>query len=1299
MTMKTKKKIKFHILRNNRGSSIVFALGVLTVILIVVMLFASRAKVSSSVSAIQLENQAVRALAKSLIPRIMLTINESPEVQDQILFSSIYDHSQNDRGADSLSRNYDTHNLYTYDWLWKLEHPAHINFVPTKLNQANNINSLGTFAFYREGKYGPEFTTSDPFLPTWQYILDIPSPGNENEDGNEKEINGDIPYNDAKDRRNVIARFAYIIVPKVAHLNPNAIADHTNCKRLSSASIKIADHANCDKCARKLGNSAAELMFPPISGSAETADMKNLGDGYYMDSPIANAFQKNEKIKWSEIKDFRTDIGDESALIDWDAADDDITKYVNNRNTVTRFMEIDEVGDREAFWSDDGYKENGELLGKGDGYRDHLEFYHRFNMRRTDWEYLTVDDIKQMPKPYDSDNSADLEEPGIAPGKDARKNFDTGGIAWLANWKDGGDWENKDRTQNQVIANLLNYCSPPTRPVVSDVAPKNWKKIENVNEEKPSYTGLKRTLYINEYYYDLQFRPEVAADYTGETDNKTEIDVTYTLNSEFMVELVDMYLNTLGDKNNNPVKFNETMNRPDFSTYHPEIYGTLKFDYYDPTLVKDDQGKIIPRGWVTQEYSIHEEDTSVTGTSTPKKEHLKGLEFTRFEDAKETEPYEPVAETDRKYGYYGYFAAKEIQIKINRFSISGKVTEDDIYKNAVTLKAEDDPDYEGQKIQTKPAIQNVVLKIDKILLYRTPTEDEDSYLKWRKNNQEKDPAEYSKPEHRTFPDEDDAPDKKEYVDCAHISDGNFAEKPARPSVFNKDNDLFAICGDREVIDPRQNLRLKDWDGYAESKNKPLSDTAYTYKVYTSQNAYDKKNKLHTMPIQTYAGNGEQQVKDDVTGTNKVLTKSNSEGPKKSKSDTLKHDPEATNDPAWKMERGIKVQPFDLDSHISTAFIRHAVLRRAGNNTTDTQQPLVEHPMESLWELGAIHRGSKWQTLNISKSPEYYTAEGFIKQGADAYNDGDGPILDQVKMTNDCISYGKVNLVRHVDPIVRNTVIGALFRDMPVHRGGYYPAQGLDDSGNENKNLFPNKDYKNEPLMYRIYDKEDTRDEKNMTVKRNEKEEKQYEYLYYVDALYKVLYPPTEKEQLKCINKKDARPFRRTDFLAASKGTKTKEDKLHPIRQFGEEFTTDAREEQIIGRTVNLMKVDSTVNGATAILLVQMIKDSGPATVFKDWNGDGKIDDQDADDNRKNHTTQLLSGYRRFSDRDSNDKAFFLPPEEQKEKIHTKDLTSTGGKGTYQNGADTITGEVKVAVTLEFDTAKQKWKMVKYEYAE
>ena len=140
------------------------------------------------------------------------------------------------------------------------------------------------------------------------------------------------------------------------------------------------------------------------------------------------------------------------------------------------------------------------------------------------------------------------------------------------------------------------------------------------------------------------------------------------------------------------------------------------------------------------------------------------------------------------------------------------------------------------------------------------------------------------------------------------------------------------------------------------------------------------------------------------------------------------------------------------------------------------------------------------------------------------------------------------------------------------------------------------------------------------------------------------------------------------------------------------------EEQIIGRTVNLMKIDSAVKGATAILVVQTLKDSGNnVTVFRDWNSDGKISaaNKASDAEKESMIGQLQSGYRRFTDLDDDDKPFYQPPDHNTEKV----MTGPRGKGTYQNGADTITGETKVIVTLDFDTATQKWKMVKYEYAE
>lgn len=1275
--MKTKKNSRFHILRNNRGSSIVCALGVLTVILIVVMLFASKAKVSSTISAIQLENQTARALAKSLIPRIMLTINNSPEVQDQILYTSIYDSDEH--------RGYASNQLYSYDWLWKLEHPAHIKFTMTERGDKGAITSMGTFAYYSDSNgRGPKFEETRPYVPTWQYILDIPAPKHESS------IDGSLPYR----TRNAIARFAYIIIPKIAHLNPNAIADHTLCKKLSGTSVNVAgiSHTTCRKCARKLGNSAAELMFAPVSGSDLNAEMKNQGDGYYISSPIANTFAGNERIKWATVLDFMYDFGITPPGLD--ASDDEIERYINDKNTVTRFLDIDNVGDREAFWSDDGYEdENGEKVGNNDGIRDPQEFYHRFNLRRTDWENLDISDITADPVPWN--NPSDLQEPEITGKKDStipeerrRYNFKTGGIPWLKNWKDGGDWEDEEATKNQVIANLLNYCSPPTRPVVSNVSPEKWKEMDAAGNEldekyEPDYTGLKRTLYLNEYTYDLQFTPQVDLGYDPVGD-ETKVDVAYNFRSEFMVELVDMYLNTLGDKNNNPVKFEKTMQKPDFSTYHPEIYGTLTFEYWNPKTVEID-GTTKTIGYETREYTIH-------GT-------LEGKDFKRFEDD-QTNAHKPIDDDDRKYGYYGYYTIKNDQIKLERFTLPGNISESDFYsKSGVKIPDPNDSD-KTITLDTQPKIRRVVLKIDKILLYREPTKDEKEYLNATRDLDDFDAK------CRTFP--RGLPNDKEYVDCARISqkytlkgqEKEFSESVAAVKRFDNKDGFYAICGHREAIDPRQNLRLCDWDDYKSASN------AGTYITYPDEDAYlhgytDEDEilikpfyKVHTMPIQTYSTANGLTVKDNVIGTNKVL---DTKSARIKKSDSNKHDCEATQDPAWKMVKGVKMPPTSFDSHISTAFIRHAVLRRVdGRPTRETPYPLVEHPMESLWELGAIHRGSRWQTLNLSRSPEYTSAEEFVKKGAGEYHYGDAPILDQVKMTNDCLSYGKVNLVRHVDAEVRNTVIGSLFRDMPVHKYGYYLAQGLDDSGNEDLDLYPNKDYKN--TMTRIYGKDD--DRSGLTIEKGS-----LNHIAYVTAICDVLFGDAGyAEPLE-----DTKKFwRRTDFLAAPKKKGRTEDNtvtsdmLYPIRQQSEGYITDAMEEQIIGRTVNLMKVDSSVKGATAILVVQTLKDSGNnTTVYKDWDGNGKISSTTSGDELTNYgkdsvrNLQLQSGYRRFSDRKSTDKPFFQPPVTQKEIIQT----GPSGRGTYQNGADSITGEVKVVVTLDFDTATQKWKMTKYEYAE
>ena len=85
------------------------------------------------------------------------------------------------------------------------------------------------------------------------------------------------------------------------------------------------------------------------------------------------------------------------------------------------------------------------------------------------------------------------------------------------------------------------------------------------------------------------------------------------------------------------------------------------------------------------------------------------------------------------------------------------------------------------------------------------------------------------------------------------------------------------------------------------------------------------------------------------------------------------------------------EPWD----VSTAYIRNA-------------------PMESPWELGLIHRGQKWQTINLKS---YNSSEG-MKGGGNDYNDGDANILDQIKMTSDNTTYGKININTELKDVLK-----------------------------------------------------------------------------------------------------------------------------------------------------------------------------------------------------------------------------------------------------------------------------------------
>ena len=134
------------------------------------------------------------------------------------------------------------------------------------------------------------------------------------------------------------------------------------------------------------------------------------------------------------------------------------------------------------------------------------EWYHRFNLARTDWNTLTVDDILAPPVAYDPNAVT----------------HNGGGLRWLANFgknASGGEVESLRGTfptvlarRKQIIANLIDYCDG-----VADGVDKDFAKHEVTRDDDndPTYTGNESTPYINEIGIKVQCTPTITKSGSG----------------------------------------------------------------------------------------------------------------------------------------------------------------------------------------------------------------------------------------------------------------------------------------------------------------------------------------------------------------------------------------------------------------------------------------------------------------------------------------------------------------------------------------------------------------------------------------------------------------------------------------------------------------------------------------------------------------------------------------------------------------------------------------------------------------
>lgn len=221
---------------------------------------------------------------------------------------------------------------------------------------------------------------------------------------------------------------------------------------------------------------------------------------------------------------------------------------------------------------------------------------------------------------------------------------------------------------------------------------------------------------------------------------------------------------------------------------------------------------------------------------------------------------------------------------------------------------------------------------------------------------------------------------------------------------------MTVTGARVVVRDSASASVVDYASIEKASNRlqirDLDTGYYSTEVYDSRNNTDDSNwdnwdeQANNMGVCSLTFSPGVGV-DPVPNGNSISDPSSPS----SQLGNVDYDDETVTDPA---------------SGMSTAYIRNA-------------------PMESLWELGAIHRGEPWRTINLKA----------YNDGASAreYSNGDAMLLDQVKIGPYTEVTGKVNAnspSQHVWRTVLGGVrLGATYANATSAGGGIISGADID----------------------------------------------------------------------------------------------------------------------------------------------------------------------------------------------------------------------------------------------------------------
>lgn len=502
-----------------------------------------------------------------------------------------------------------------------------------------------------------------------------------------------------------------------------------------------------------------------------------------------------------------------------------------------------------------------------------------------------------------------------------------------------GAFETVDNLRKQIAANLNDYCDSDSVPT-SNVAASTWGGLINQTDSTklPSYTGNEKTLCINEVAFGFRLHKSKLEVDGGKCIFKPSTSSWGTkgekLRAELIVELVEPYKGL------------------------PDTYKTMRLEGRLNNVKL--QLKASIKGKVKVRRSGEEVDDDV--------DLGDGIEATTTVTLENPGPFPngrtfTISSFTRSGGYWVGRQDLNEYTKVFHVDFTDAIKTKDGKGKDITVTSVSDVTH------IKAEVLGVTFDLGNLALYLKDKDDSptvDNYVDFvRVTHGERVTAPGSDSPLRIFPTEE--------VD----SDGWLEKSKLSTLTATDSGKCFFYGGSMQAIDPRQNLFAKlgntqdnDWyntftpalGGVSAPAGTPNWDSLDNRKI-------GAKNE--------YSDPGAPKYAD---GTTRPVSSC---------------DAETATDPAWLGD--------GVNEHISTAVIRN-------------------RPMRSPWELGFIHRGIPFQTINLKKAggindtatlaDDAHKPANFGSWESETgtkYEYGDAGILDEIKMTEYKKSFGKIDV--------------------------------------------------------------------------------------------------------------------------------------------------------------------------------------------------------------------------------------------------------------------------------------------------